>query len=138
MNHLQPPEIPPRHEVRICLSAFRDAHVILPRLAGRAQVRRQALKLQWWEAGDNQVFDTAVRRLGDTLFWEMVVEEGYGIASGYRVIFAQAEPGCGIWILSVMTLNEPLTDFLIEILQMRLNVILERMHISHDNPFGLP
>ncbi len=58
--------------------------------------------------------------------------------AGYRVIFTQAEPTHAIWILSVMTLNEPVTDFLIEILQMRLNVVLERMHISRDNPFGLP
>jgi hypothetical protein len=54
------------------------------------------------------------------------------------VIFTQAEPTRVIWILSVMTRNEPLTDFLIEILQMRLNVVLEQMRISHDNPFGLP
>ena len=60
------------------------------------------------------------------------------MTSGYRVIFTQAEPTQAIWILSVMTLNEPVTDFLIEILQMRLNVVLERMHISYDNPFGLP
>ncbi|QDV12355.1 hypothetical protein CA51_22380 [Rosistilla oblonga] len=138
MEEMQPDELPLRQDVRFCLSAFRDAHVILPRRAGRAQLWRQALKLQWREAGDNQVFDTAVRRLGETSFWELVVEEGYGIASGYRVIFTQPEPGGGIWILSVMMLDEPLTDFLIEILQMRLNVILERMHISHDNPFGLP
>jgi hypothetical protein len=62
----------------------------------------------------------------------------YAVAAGYRVIFTQAEPTRVIWILSVMTRNEPLTDFLIEILQMRLNVVLEQMRISHDNPFGLP
>lgn len=28
MEDLRPPEIPPRYDVRICLSAFRDAHVI--------------------------------------------------------------------------------------------------------------
>ncbi len=138
MEDLQPPVIPPRHEVRICLSAFRDAHVILPRLTGRARLRRQALKLQWWDSGDGQIFDVEVRQLATTAFWELVVNEGYAVAAGYRVIFTQTEPSQAIWILSVMTLDEPLTDFLIEILQMRLNVVLERMHISHDNPFGLP
>ncbi|QDT02956.1 hypothetical protein K227x_13350 [Rubripirellula lacrimiformis] len=138
MEDLQPPEIPPRQEVRICLSAFRDAHVILPRLSGRARLRRQALKLQWWESSDGQVLDVEVRRIGETAFWELLVDEGYAVAAGYRVIFTQAEPTQAIWILSVMTLNEPLTDFLIEILQMRLNVVLERMHISRANPFGLP
>ncbi|WDQ17449.1 hypothetical protein [Rhodopirellula sp. P2] len=120
------------------MSAFRDAHVILPRLTGRARLRRKALKLQWWEPDEDRVFDHNVRRIGESSFWELVVEEGYAVASGFRVIFAQAEPGKAIWILSVMTLDEPVTDILIEILQMRLNVVLERMHISHDNPFGLP
>ncbi|MEP0428473.1 hypothetical protein [Rhodopirellula bahusiensis] len=97
MEDLRPPEISPRLEVRICLSAFCDAHVILPSLTGRARLRRKELKLQWWEPGDDRVFDHNVRRIG-----------------------------------------EPVTDILIEILQMRLNVVLERMHIRHDNPFGLP
>jgi len=48
MEELQHTDLPPRQDVRICLSAFRDAHVILPRLSGRAKLRRQALKLQWW------------------------------------------------------------------------------------------
>lgn len=132
-----PDELPPRQDVRICLSAFRDAHVILPRLSGRARLRRQALKLQWWDSCDGQVFDVEVRRIGETAFWELAVDEGYAVAAGYRVIFTRAEPTRVIWILSVMTLDEPLTDFLIEILHARLNVVLERMHISHDNPFGL-
>ncbi|EMB13165.1 hypothetical protein RE6C_06134 [Rhodopirellula europaea 6C] len=38
----------------------------------------------------------------------------------------------------VRRIGEPVADILIEILQMRLNVVLEQMHISHDNPFGLP
>ncbi len=138
MEDLQAPEIPPRQHVRSCLSAFRDAHLILPRLSGRARLRRQALKLQWWESGDGHVFDVEVRRIGETAFWELVVNEGYAVTAGYHVIFTQPEPTHAIWILSVMTLNEPVTDFLIESLQMRLNVVLERMHISRDNPFGLP
>lgn len=76
--------------------------------------------------------------VGKLSFWELVVDEGYTVAAGYRVIFTHAEPTHAIWIHSVMTLDEPLTDFLIEILHARLNVVLERMHISHDNPFGLP
>lgn len=67
-----------------------------------------------------------------------MVEEGYGIATGYRVIFGQAEPDDTLWILSIMTFDEPMTDVLIEIFQMRLNVVLESMHVSRDNPFGLP
>jgi hypothetical protein len=37
-----------------------------------------------------------------------------------------------------MTFDEPMTAVLIEIFQMRLNVVLERMHVNRDNPFGLP
>ena len=134
---MQPDELPTRQDVRICLSAFRDAHEILPRLSGRARLRRQALKLQWWETGRDRVFDVDVRPIGETSFWELVVEEGYGITEGYRVIFAQVEPCGTIWALSVMTLDEQMNDTLIEIFQMRLNVVLERMHVSHENPFGL-
>lgn len=127
----------PRQDVRICLSAFRDAHVILPRLSGRARLRRQAFKLQWWSPGDTQVFDVDVHQIGEKPFWELVVEEGYGVAKGYRVIFCQPEPNGTIWILSIMMFDEPMTEILIEIFQMRLNVVLERMHVSNDNPFGM-
>ena len=48
MEELQHTDLPPRQDVRICLSAFRDAQVISSRLSGRARLRRQALKLQWW------------------------------------------------------------------------------------------
>ena len=112
--------------------------MILPRLSGRARLRRQVLKLQWWNVDNSQVFDLEVRRIGETSFWELVVEEGYGIAAGYRVIFGKAEPYGTLWILSIMTFDEPMTEVLIEIFQMRLNVVLERMHVSRDNPFGLP
>ena len=137
MKELQHAEIPPRQDVRICLSAFRDAHVILPRLSGRARLRRQALKLQWWNVGDSQVFDLEVHRIGETSFWELLVEEGYGIAPGYRVIVGKAEPYDTLWIISIMTVDEPMTDALIEIFQMRWNIVLERMHVSRNNPFGL-
>lgn len=46
MEELQHTELPPRQDVRICLSAFRDAHVILPRLSGRARLRRQNARKQ--------------------------------------------------------------------------------------------
>jgi hypothetical protein len=138
MEALQHTELPRRQDVRICLSAFRDAHAILPRLSGRARLRRQALKLQWWNVGDGQVFDLEVRRIGESSFWELVVEEGYGIATGYRVIFGKAEPDDTLWILSIVTFEEPMTEALIEIFQMRLNVVLERIHVRRGNPFGLP
>jgi hypothetical protein len=99
---------------------------------------RQALKLQWWNVGESQVFDLDVHRIGETSFWGVVVEEGYGVATGYRVIFGKAEPYDTLWILSIMTFDELITAILIEIFQMRLNVVLERMHVSRDNPFGLP
>jgi hypothetical protein len=58
-------------------------------------------------------------------------------AKGYRVIFCQPEPNGTIWILSIMMFDEPMTETLIEIFQMRLNVVLERMHVSNENPFGM-
>ena len=108
-------ELSPRQDVRICLSAFRDAHVILPRLSGRARLRRQAFKLQWWCPGDTQVFDVEVSQIGKTPFWTLNVDEGYGIARGYRVIFCRAEPLQTVWILSIMAFDETITLSLIHI-----------------------
>ena len=36
-----------------------------------------------------------------------------------------------------MTFDEPITETLVEIFQMRLNVVLERMNVSRENPFGM-
>jgi hypothetical protein len=46
-----------RH-VRICRPAFQDMHhLVMPRLAGRAQIRRHAMKLRFWTRGDVFVGD---------------------------------------------------------------------------------
>lgn len=127
----------PRWQVRICLAAFRDTHVWLPRLIGRAQLRRHSMKLQWWEAELSAVFDVAQRRLPGTSIWELIVEEGYGCGSGFRVVFAPVEPDGVIWVLGVMSEYEPLTSVATEIFQARLNVVMERRHISRDNPLGI-
>jgi hypothetical protein len=75
---------------------------------------RQALKLQWWNVGESQVFDLDVHRIGETSFWGVVVEEGYGVATGYRVIFGKAEPYDTLWILSIMTFDELITAILLD------------------------
>jgi hypothetical protein len=43
-----------------------------------------------------------------------VVEEGYGVATGYRVIFGKAEPYDTLWILSIMTFDELITAILLD------------------------
>ena len=132
-----PPAIEPFQDVRIALSAFRDAQIVLPRLSGRACLRRHAFKLQWWREGDDRALDLPVEPLGSTPFFGLVVDNGYGIASGYRIVFGRSEPEGTVWVLSIMQTDEPFSDNLFEILHMRMNVVRERMHISHKNPFGI-
>ena len=69
---------------------------------------------------------------------ELVVEEGYGFGDGFRVIFAALEPDETIWVLSIMRLDEQISPPAKQMFQARLNVVLERKNISHENPFGAP
>ena len=69
--------------------------------------------------------------------WQLLVEEGYGFGEGFRVIFAPLEPDETIWVLSIMRLDEQVSEEMKTVLQARLNVVLERKHISHENPFGV-
>ena len=109
--------------------------MLIPRLAGRAQLRRQALKLQWW-IRDERLFDMSVCSIPDVPMWELVVEEGYGFGDGFRVVFAVLEPDETIWVLSITRLDEQITEPTKQMFQARLNVVMERKEISHENPFG--
>ncbi len=126
-----------RWKVRISLTAFRDAHAVIPRLTGRAQLRRQALKLQWWNEEEPQVFDVVCESIPNTPMWGLLVEDGYGFGNGFRVVFSPLEPDNTIWVLAIMRLDHPITDVMKMIFQARLNAVIERKDISHDNPFGV-
>lgn len=71
--------------------------------------------------------------------WELLVEEGYGYGygDGYRVVFVPLEPDETIWVLSVMRMDEPVTEAMKKIFQARLNAIIERKDVSIENPFGV-
>ena len=78
----------------------------------------------------------SVCSIPDVPMWELVVEEGYGFGDGFRVVFAVLEPDETIWVLSIMRLDEQITEPTKQKFQARLNVVMERKDISHENPFG--
>ena len=137
MEENQETELPVRWSVRISLSAFRDARAVIPRLAGRARLRRQAWKLQWWNSGDAEVLDVQCRPIPGVPMWEVLVEEGYGFGHGFRVVFVPLEPDGTIWVLCIMKMGEPVTEAMKMIFQARLNAIVERKDVSMENPFGV-
>jgi hypothetical protein len=132
----QEPDIPKLWEVRICRPAFQDMHyLVLPRLEGRAELRRQIFKLQWWNYGDTQVCDLQVKPLPDSnRLFGLIVEEGYGFGSGWKVVFGIERKV--LWIVGVLQIDEPVSGELLSILHARLNIAQERGSISAENPFG--
>ena len=67
-------------------------------------------------------------------YWSLAT--GYGFADGFRVVFSPIEPDETLWVIAVMRSDEEITEVMKRIFQARLNVILERKDISHNNPFG--
>jgi hypothetical protein len=136
MTERQPQEIAVRWKVRICRAAFGDAHGVLPRLVGRAELRRQAFKLEWWDESDEQLFDLSWKPVPNTPMRVLAISDSYGFAAGFHVVFSPIEPDETLWVIAVMRSDEEMTDAMKRIFQARLNIILERKDISHDNPFG--
>lgn len=137
MEEMQPSELPPLWEVRISRPAFQDLHyLLLPRLAGRAQLRRHAMKLGWWKNGEREVFDLTVDPIPDSQLHGLIVEEGYGFGDGWRVVFGAVPATSTVWVVAVLRLDEPVSTEMTSILKARYHIALERGRISRVNPLG--
>ena len=118
--------------VRICRPAFQDVrHIVMPRLAARAQFRRHALKLAAWSPGVTLVADLECRKIPNEAMFEAFVTDGFGLADGYRIVFCEepdGEPDAKICVLSVMRSDEELSPATFEILRAREAVVRERLN----------
>jgi len=104
-------------------------HLVMPRLAARAQLRRHALKLRFWRPADSQVADLDCFRIpGETLF-VLELADGFGLADGFRIMFCEVpnpEPDGTIYVLAVLRSDEPLTATTLAILRGRERIARER------------
>jgi hypothetical protein len=125
-------ESPAGRRVRICRPAFQDVrHVVMPRLSARAQFRRHALKLAFWAREATRVADLECRPIPNERMFEALVNDGFGLADGFRIIFCEEpdrEPDGKICILSVMRADEAFSPATLEILRAREVVARERLN----------
>ena len=109
--------------VRICRPAFQDMHhLVVPRLAARAQLRRHAMKLRFWTRGDARVADLDCMRIPNEELFVVTVTDGFGLADGFHIVFFEEpipEPDGTLCVLSVMRVDEPFSDAALEILRCR-------------------
>lgn len=107
--------------------------MVMPRLAARAQLRRQAIKLRFWQQTDTRVADLdCIRVTGETLF-VLQLADGYGLADGFRIVFCEVpnpEPDGTIYVLAVMRADEPLTATTLEILRGRERIARQRLSVD--------
>ncbi len=129
-----------KRRVRICRPAFQDMHhLVAPRLVARAQLRRQMFKLQWWEPTDKALADVTCRRISGEAFYALQIDDGYGVADGFRVVFCEVkrpEPEGTICVLAVLRSDELLTEATRSILRARERIAHERVCVVHDDFFA--
>jgi hypothetical protein len=81
---------PTLRRVRICRPAFQDVcHLVMLRLAARAQLRRHAMKLRFWSRGDACVADLDCYQIPNQELFVGTVMDGFGLADGFHVVFAR-------------------------------------------------
>lgn len=103
------------HLVKVMLSAFRDAHRILPRARHRAELRRQALKLRYWPEKNptdhsGQLLDIDwcwIQSMKGSQVGELRIDDTIGDCDNLRIIFfvgpkIEGDPMKKIWILAAM------------------------------------
>lgn len=131
MNSHEAEAQPTARRVRICRPAFQDMHhLVMPRLAARAQIRRHAMKLRFWSRGDTLVADLGCFQIPNEELFVLTVSDGFGLADGFQVVFCEEsipEPKGTICILSVMREDEPFSAAALEILRGREIVARERL-----------
>ena len=105
-------------------------HLVVPRLAARAQLRRHATKLRFWQHADSQVADLICFRIPGQALFVLELADGFGLAGGFRIVFCEGpnpDPAGTICVLAVLRSDEPLTDTIIEILRGRERIARERL-----------
>lgn len=131
MNSHEADDTPTPRRVRICRPAFQDMHhLVVPRLAARAQLRRHAMKLRFWTRGEARVADLDCMQIPNEELFVVTVTDGFGLADGFHVVFCEEpipEPDGTLCVLSVMRIEEPFSDAAIEILRSREVVARERL-----------
>ncbi len=117
--------------VRICRPAFQDMHhLVMPRMSARAQLRRQAIKLKFWQQDDTRVADLDCTRIPDEALFVLELMDGYGLAEAFQIVFCDVpnpESSGTICVLAVLRADEPLTATSLEILRGRQRIANERL-----------
>ena len=124
--------------VRICRPALQDMHhLVMPRLTARAQLRRHAMKLRFWTRGDACVADLECFQLENEDLFVLRIEDGFGLADGFHVVFCEvpiADPSGTLCVLSVMRSDEPFSPVTLNILRGRAVIPQERLnHVEWDS-----
>ena len=115
-------------KVRVCRPAFQDSQLLLTRYYARSELVRQALKLRWWDPEKPHVLDLAWSTIPETDLSELVVDDGFGLADGLRVIFFVPSTSDTIWVLGVRKAAEEFTEHMKAIYVGRSKIVLERMN----------
>ncbi len=116
-------------KVRVCRPAFQDSQLLLPRYYARSELTRQVLKLRWWDLGQPRVLDLAWSTIPETDLSELVVDDGFGLPDGLRVIFfVPSTSDTTIWVLGIRKAAEEFTELMKAIYVGRSKIVLERMN----------
>jgi hypothetical protein len=105
-------------------------YLVAPRLLARAELRRQAMKLQFWERGDAQAGDLECFSIEGQQLFAARVDDGYGLADGFYVVFCDLpnpEPDGTICVISMMRIDELFTNLTLAILRGRMIIAQERL-----------
>jgi hypothetical protein len=100
------------------------------RLAARAELRRQVMKLRWWNPDGPLVLDVSWEPIPDTDLGLLWLADGYGFVAGLKVVFFDFQPAIpddrAIWVLSLMRQDELMTPITRSILLGRRSIVTER------------
>lgn len=114
-------------KVRVCRPAFQDSHLLLPRYYARSELTRQVLKLRWWDPETPHVLDLAWSTIPETDLSELVVEDGFGLSDGLRVIFfVPSTSAATVWVLGIRKAAEAFTEHMKAIYVGRSKIVIER------------
>lgn len=105
-------------------------HLVMPRLAARAQLRRHATELRFWRQADAWAADLERFPIADETLFLLELADGFGLADGFRIVFCEGtnpEPDGTICVLAVLRSDEPLTPTTLEILRGRERIARERL-----------
>jgi len=121
----------PERAVRISLVAFQDMHhLVLRRLAARAQIRRHAQKLAAWQPETRGVADLDIESIEDTGLHAAIVTDDLGCGPGYRIVFCEQldSPANGtICIIAILRLDENISGPMKTILKGRAAIAHNRL-----------